>query len=109
MPVHELGLIDNDRPFFTMKLIKGQTLAALLQDRQDPSADRQRFLGIFEQICQPLAYAHARGVIHRDLKPSNIMVGAFGGEVATLCTFDWLGTLLVESLPVQPPGVVVPG
>src|SRR5262249_26476657 len=72
-------------PYFTMKLVKGRTLAALLGERADPGQDRPRFLGIFAQVCQTLAYAHARGVIHRDLKPSNVMVGAFG-EVQVM---DW--------------------
>ena len=30
------------------------------------------------QICQALAYIHARGLIHRDIKPSNIMVDREG-------------------------------
>lgn len=84
-PVYELGQFSDKRPFFSMKLIKGQTLAKLLSDRTNCSEDRARFLGIFEQICQTMAYAHSRGVIHRDLKPANIMVGAFG-EVQVM---DW--------------------
>ena len=84
-PIHEMGLFGGDRPYFTMKLVKGRTLSALLAERRDPSIERQRFLGILEQIAQTLAYAHARGVIHRDLKPSNVMVGAFG-EVQVM---DW--------------------
>jgi serine/threonine-protein kinase len=84
-PVYELGLFSDRRPYFTMKLVKGQTLAALLHRRTDPAEDRPRYLGIFGQVCQTLAYAHARGVIHRDLKPSNVMVGAFG-EVQVM---DW--------------------
>jgi serine/threonine-protein kinase len=78
LPVYEIGLDPGERPFFTMKLIRGRTLAAALQERSDPDADRARFLRIFEQVCQTIAYAHARGVIHRDLKPSNILVGNFG-------------------------------
>ncbi len=85
VPVHEMGLVGGDRPFFAMKLVKGQTLSRLLDERESPACERPRFLSVFEQICQPLAYAHARGVIHRDLKPSNIMVGPFG-EVQVM---DW--------------------
>ncbi len=85
VPVHELGRLPDGRLFIAMKLVKGRTLAALLETRRGPDADRIRFLSIFEQICQTMAYAHARGVIHRDLKPSNIMVGSFG-EVQVM---DW--------------------
>ncbi|MFO1043486.1 MAG: protein kinase [Planctomycetaceae bacterium] len=84
-PVYELGQFADRRPFFSMKLVKGETFSKLLEARKDSSEDRGRFLGIFEQICQTMAYAHSRGVIHRDLKPANIMVGAFG-EVQVM---DW--------------------
>jgi serine/threonine-protein kinase len=85
VPVYELGTFADTRPYFTMKLVKGRTLAELLAGRTTPADDLARFLGIFEQVAQTLAYAHARGVIHRDLKPSNVMVGAFG-EVQVM---DW--------------------
>jgi Tfp pilus assembly protein PilF len=84
-PVYELGQFADKRPYFTMKLVKGKTLATLLAARKSPAEEQSRYVGIFAQICQTLAYAHARGVIHRDLKPSNVMVGAFG-EVQVM---DW--------------------
>jgi serine/threonine protein kinase len=84
-PVYELGQFSDQRPFFAMKLVKGETLAKLMDDREDAAEERGKFIGIFEQICQTMAYAHSRGVIHRDLKPANIMVGAFG-EVQVM---DW--------------------
>jgi len=85
VPVYELGTMKDERPFFTMKLVKGRTLATLLSERESAGANRQRLIDIFESICQTMGYAHSRGVIHRDLKPANIMVGAFG-EVQVV---DW--------------------
>ena len=85
VPIYELGTFADLRPFFAMKLVKGHTLAQLLEARDGPDDDRPRFLSIFEAIAQTVAYAHARGVIHRDLKPSNVMVGSFG-EVQVM---DW--------------------
>ncbi len=83
-PVHDIGRFDG-RPFFCMKLIEGRTLAELLNERRSPAADLPRFLNVFGQVCETVAYAHSRGVLHRDLKPSNVMVGAFG-EVQVM---DW--------------------
>ncbi len=92
VPVYDIGRF-GDRPFFTMKLVKGQTLSSLLAERADHSQERPRLLGVTLQVAQTLAYAHAKGVIHRDLKPANIMVGAFG-EVQVM---DWgLAKVLAE-------------
>jgi serine/threonine-protein kinase len=84
-PIHALGTFPDGRPFFSMKLIEGSSLAELLGQRSGPADDQPRFLAIFAQVCETLAYAHSRGIIHRDLKPANIMVGAFG-EVQVM---DW--------------------
>lgn len=94
-PVHQVGTLPDGRPFLAMKLIQGQTLGELLDARQSPEEDRGRFLAIFEQVCQAMAYAHSHGVIHRDLKPSNAMVGAFG-EVQVM---DWGLAKLLDSTP----------
>ncbi|HUR26632.1 MAG TPA: serine/threonine-protein kinase [Planctomycetota bacterium] len=85
VPVYELGLMADESPYFTMKLVKGRTLSALLQQRKQIGDNRGRLLSIFESVCQTVAYAHSKGVLHRDLKPANIMVGAFG-EVQVV---DW--------------------
>jgi len=85
VPVYDLGLMADERPYFTMKLVKGATLASLLAERETADSNRGRLIDVFESVCQTMAYAHSRGVIHRDLKPANIMVGAFG-EVQVV---DW--------------------
>jgi serine/threonine-protein kinase len=85
VPIHDVGRFPDGRPFFTMKLVEGRTLAALLAARTSPAEGLQELLRAFEAVCQAIAYAHSRGVIHRDLKPANVMVGEFG-EVQVM---DW--------------------
>ncbi|MCO4768832.1 MAG: SUMF1/EgtB/PvdO family nonheme iron enzyme [Deltaproteobacteria bacterium] len=91
VPVHDLGLFDNDETFFTMKLVEGRTLEDTLKalKRGDPATRKEfgrvRLLQVLQACCQAVAYAHSKGVIHRDLKPSNIMLGDFG-EVQVM---DW--------------------
>jgi serine/threonine-protein kinase len=78
VPVYALGEFADGRPFFTMRYLRGRTLAELLAERTGPADNLAHFLKIFEQVCQVLGYAHSLGVIHRDLKPANVMVGEFG-------------------------------
>ena len=91
VPIHELGVDPRGRIYFTMKLVKGRSLANLLEEiRKNPNrGDREHSLNflltVFLSICNAMAFAHSRGVVHRDLKPANIMLGDYG-EVMVM---DW--------------------
>ena len=91
VPVHEIGVDSTGAPYYTMKLLRGKTLAALITSlAEGDEAFRSeyntiRILRIFLKICSGVAFAHSKGVIHLDLKPENIQVGDFG-EVLIM---DW--------------------
>ncbi len=81
VPVHELGVDELGRPFFTMKRLAGQTLGQKLADK--PVLNRM-LRGLVD-VCLAIDFAHSRGVVHRDLKPSNIMLGDYG----EIYVIDW--------------------
>jgi eukaryotic-like serine/threonine-protein kinase len=81
VPVHDVGSLPDGRVFYTMKWVQGDRLDRHLTEAV-MLAERLR---LFLRIADPVAFAHAKGVLHRDLKPENVMVGAFG-EVLVL---DW--------------------
>jgi serine/threonine-protein kinase len=85
VPVHDIGKDEDGLPFLVMKLVRGRTLEQLLAERDSPRNDLARFVDVFEQVCQAVAFAHEHRVLHRDLKPGNVMVGRFG-EVQVM---DW--------------------
>ncbi|MCB1276872.1 protein kinase [Prosthecobacter sp.] len=91
VPIHDLGLDPEGQLYYTMKLVKGETLQNILDRlRQEDAATLEhytldRLLTIFRKVCDALAFAHANHIIHRDLKPENVMVGEFG-EVLVM---DW--------------------
>ena len=96
IPVYDVAVDPSGNPYFTMKALKGKTLAEIVTELRDgdPAArrtyTRARLLEIFLQVCNAIDYAHSKGVIHLDLKPANVMVGDFG-DVHVL---DWgLSTL----------------
>ena len=83
VPVHDLGQRADGTPYYTMKPIRGRTLAEAIAAAQLP--ERLDLIDAVVDLCQAVAYAHTRGVLHRDLKPQNVMVGAFGETVV----LDW--------------------
>src|SRR5262245_23292651 len=58
--------------FFTMELVEGEDLAALL--KRVGRLPSEKVADIGRQLCAGLSAAHARGVLHRDLKPANALI-----------------------------------
>ncbi|MBL8842955.1 MAG: SUMF1/EgtB/PvdO family nonheme iron enzyme [Planctomycetes bacterium] len=87
VPVHDLGIDHEGRVYFTMRLVRGRDLRALIHAAEEDAEvlPRAKALGVLIKVCEAVAYAHSRDVIHRDLKPANVMVGPFG-EVYVM---DW--------------------
>jgi formylglycine-generating enzyme required for sulfatase activity/serine/threonine protein kinase len=87
VPVHELGLDQTGKVYFTMRLVKGRTAGDIFElvHRQQEDWTTTRALEVVLKVCDTMSYAHSKGVLHRDLKPGNVMVGAFG-EVYVM---DW--------------------
>lgn len=98
VPVHSVGTLPDGRPYFSMRLVNGQTLADLMRMRADPTDGLPRLLKVFEQVCQTIAYAHSRGVVHRDIKPANVLLAPFG----VVKVIDWG---VAKVLPGSPLGL----
>jgi serine/threonine protein kinase len=82
VPVYDVGLLADGRPFCVMKWVQGRRLDEWLRAALPSPAAA---LGMLERVCETVAFAHAHGVIHRDLKPDNIMVG----ELGQVIVMDW--------------------
>ncbi len=63
--------VDDDDAYLVSELVRGGTLAELLQAGRLSDRD---VVAIGLALCDALAHAHAHGVVHRDLKPSNVLV-----------------------------------
>ena len=74
VPVYEVSEFEG-HPFFSMQLVRGETLADKLRRGPLPQREAAR---IMVDVCQAIAFAHSQGVLHRDIKPSNILIDGEG-------------------------------
>ncbi len=111
VPVHDIGIDSFGNPYFTMKLIRGETFSSILTKLNVgvkdyvKKYDLTHLLQIFQKICDGIAFAHSKGVIHLDIKPDNIQVGDFGevlvldwGLAKTMQTMDESSTLSTDTI-----------
>lgn len=72
IPVREIGLTRDGRPFLAMPRLTGQTLRDDL-NRRGPMEPNEAAL-LMAGALEGLEAAHRRGIVHRDVKPGNIFV-----------------------------------
>ncbi|HQX23958.1 MAG TPA: protein kinase [Pseudomonadota bacterium] len=73
--IFEVGAHD-DLNYFSMQLVRGESLASLLarEGQQSP----RRAAALLRTIAEAVDYAHSLGVLHLDLKPGNVLIDERG-------------------------------
>ncbi|MFJ4901839.1 serine/threonine-protein kinase [Streptomyces sp. NPDC088727] len=69
--VHDV-VVEDAKPWIVMELVRGQSLAELLQDGTLDPREASR-IGL--AVLGALIAAHGAGVLHRDVKPANVLLG----------------------------------
>ena len=100
--VYDIGVNDQQEPYFTMELQDNGSL----HERQSDTPLKD-LLHAFIPVCDAISHAHSLGIIHLDLKPHNIL----SDHAGQLYVCDWglsqsiavdAATLLAENEHVIP-------
>jgi serine/threonine protein kinase len=68
--VHDIGMLDDDRPYFVMDFANGGTLANRVGDGCPP----QEALLLGAEAARAVQVLHDHGVLHRDVTPANLLI-----------------------------------
>ena len=87
VPIHRIGQGRDGLPYYTMKMIKGETLQDAIKayHRKPSKPELLNLVRRLVSVSKTIAFAHSKGVIHRDLKPANVMLGEHGETLV----MDW--------------------
>jgi serine/threonine protein kinase len=109
--VHDIGELDDGRPYFVMSYADRGTLADRMRGRVLPIDEALRLAA---EVARGVEVINRLGVIHRDLKPSNVLFqsAADGGERLLIADLGLAKALAHASgaftLPVGTPGYMSP-
>ena len=78
--LYDAGVTEAGRPWLAMEFVSGVPIDEYCRAQRLDVAQR---LGLFLQVADAVAHAHARLIVHRDLKPNNVLVTP-EGEVRLL-------------------------
>jgi len=85
LPVYDRGDHSDGRPWFTSRVVRGETLGETVRREGITRTGLARLVAAVREACLLADVAHRAGVLHRDLKPANIMISRTGA----VYLIDW--------------------
>jgi serine/threonine-protein kinase len=97
------------RPYFTMELVEGGSLAQKLAGAPLPA---RQAVALVATVADAVQAAHAQGVVHRDLKPANVLLTSDGTPKVTdfglARRLEGGGGLTLSGVPIGTPSYMAP-
>ncbi|MFC4119390.1 serine/threonine-protein kinase [Nonomuraea zeae] len=102
-------VVEHDRPWLVMELLRGRTLDATVREFGPMPAGHVARIGA--EVLEALSVAHAQGLQHRDVKPGNVFLTDKGRVVLTdfgIARQEGQATLTEQGLMIGSPGFIAP-